>query len=388
MTIGIASSFYPAGNDIYMDRLMSGMTRMQDTDNSTSLISQAKRMRNMLKDMRDSALEKEYQEALYRDQLRSAEKQLGESGTESEAEQIAFVQSRQNRFSAYSKQINEFDKLLGTYEKDDDKEELQKVTRYNYKEVANKIQRAKTSVSAAQAVISAKRKVAEVKRMISGGEGDPEELQLALTHAKRMEMAARKKRHNLELEEMVEHTKARDEERDKLEKSAEDMKQAMASISEEEIAKQEDEVFTERQDMLREAMELTGDRGDDASGQMLENINQVIAEYGDELLEELEKQMEQLENMEIVDPHMSEEDLKKLKQKHRAAESKAMVKADMDYLKGIIKHMQEKSGSMGGLSGGTSVSASATGLIFTASSGTEMAAPVGVDAAPSIDVAL
>ena len=388
MTIGIASSFYSAGNDIYKDRLMSGMTRMQDTDNSTSLISQAKRMRNMLKDMRDSALEKEYQEALYRDQVRSAEKQLGESGIESEAEQIAFVQSRQNRFSAYSKQINEFDKLLGTYEKDDDKEELQKVTRYNYKEVANKIQRAKTSVSAAQAVISAKRKVAEVKRMISGGEGDPEELQLALTHAKRMEMAARKKRHNLELEEMVEHTRARDEERDKLEKSAEDMKQAMASISEEEIAKQEDEVFNERQDMLHEAMELMGDRGDDSSDQMLENINQVIAEYGDELLEELEKQMEQLENMEIVDPHMSEEDLKKLKQKHRAAESKAMVKADMDYLKGIIKHMQEKGGSMGGLSGGTSVSASAAGLIFTASSGTELTALVGVDAAPSIDVAL
>ena len=388
MTIGIASSFYSAGNDIYKDRLMSGMTRMQDTDNSTSLISQAKRMRNMLKDMRDSALEKEYQEALYRDQVRSAEKQLGESGIESEAEQIAFVQSRQNRFSAYSKQINEFDKLLGTYEKDDDKEELQKVTRYNYKEVANKIQRAKTSVSAAQAVISAKRKVAEVKRMISGGEGDPEELQLALTHAKRMEMAARKKRHNLELEEMVEHTRARDEERDKLEKSAEDMKQAMASISEEEIAKQEDEVFNERQDMLHEAMELMGDRGDDSSDQMLENINQVIAEYGDELLEELEKQMEQLENMEIVDPHMSEEDLKKLKQKHRAAESKAMVKADMDYLKGIIKHMQEKGGSMGGLSGGTSVSASAAGLIFTASSGTELTALVGVDATPSIDVAL
>ena len=40
------------------------------------------------------------------------------------------------------------------------------VTHYNYKDVSNKIRRAKTSFSAEQAVISAKRKVIEIKRKL------------------------------------------------------------------------------------------------------------------------------------------------------------------------------------------------------------------------------
>ena len=47
--------------------------------------------------------------------------------------------------------------------------------------------------------------------------------------------------------------------------------------------------------------------------------------------------MEMLENMEMIDPHMTKEDLDELKRKHRASEQKAMMKADMDYLKGMIK---------------------------------------------------
>ena len=49
-----------------------------------------------------------------------------------------------------------------------------------------------------------------------------------------------------------------------------------------------------------------------------------------------------LEDMEIINPHMSKEDLEDLKRKHRASEEKAMVKADMDYLKGMIKHQMDK----------------------------------------------
>ena len=67
-------------------------------------------------------------------------------------------------------------------------EKTQKPVRYNYKEVASKIQNAKNSAGAEQAVLSAKRKVLEIKKKISNGDGDAEELQLALTHAKRMEM--------------------------------------------------------------------------------------------------------------------------------------------------------------------------------------------------------
>ena len=40
-------------------------------------------------------------------------------------------------------------------------------------------------------MLAAKRAVSQIKRKISAGDGDPEELQLALTNAKRMEMVAK-----------------------------------------------------------------------------------------------------------------------------------------------------------------------------------------------------
>ena len=95
---------------------------------------------------------------------------------------------------------------------------------------------------------------------------------------------------------------------------------------------------------------------------------QMIAEYGEEEIEKLEDAMDQLELMEVVDPHMSEEDLEELKRKHRLAEQKAIMKADMDYLKGVIKLQMQKgaeaaqgagsgngSGGLGNGAGGRSV---------------------------------
>ena len=79
------------------------------------------------------------------------------------------------------------------------------------------------------------------------------------------------------------------------------------------------------------------DRGVQNSQDMLSELGKILAEFGEEELKELEEAMEMLEDMEIVDPHMSKEDLEELKRKHRATEQKAMVKADMDYLKGMIK---------------------------------------------------
>ena len=51
--------------------------------------------------------------------------------------------------------------------------------------------------------------------------------------------------------------------------------------------------------------------------------------------------------METVDPHMNEEDFEKLKRKHRDSEDKQMVKANMDYIKGMVKHLQEKDPAAG-----------------------------------------
>ena len=91
---------------------------------------------------------------------------------------------------------------------------------YNFKEVEGRIQRAKTSASAGQAVASARRKVLEVRRKMASSKENAEELQLALTHARRMEMVAKKKKHHLELEEIAQTVRERDEKLEKQEQAA------------------------------------------------------------------------------------------------------------------------------------------------------------------------
>ena len=236
----------------------------------------------------------------------------------------------ENPYSAMSKdRANGFLDLTET--KESEKEDKNDIPyNYNFKEVESRIQRAKTSVSAGQAVVSARRKVLEVRRKMASSKNNAEELQLALTHARRMEMVAKKKKHHLELEELARTVSKRDEKLEQQEQAAVDMKNSMVTADEEKIVKRQDEIFDERIEMISEATEQMND-------QMLKELNEKIAEFGEDELRELEEAMEMLENMEMIDPHMTKEDLDELKRKHRASEQKAMMKADMDYLKGMIK---------------------------------------------------
>ncbi len=297
-------------------------------------------------------------------------------------------EKKSSMFEGTSKdKTNGFLELAGAPEASAEETKISK--KYNYKTVASKIQQAKTSLSAGQAVLAAKRETLKIKRQISSGSGDPEELQIALTHAKRMEMVARKKKHHLELEELVKNTQKADERQDKAEDSAKDLKNALIAAEEEKISEREDEIFDERQEMLEEALDemsanmegisengsLTGqdelltsmnskmqdalltEMQDDlsyetvsdgfeqmqegsstSSDEMMSELNEMISEFGEEELEALEEKMEMLESMETVDPHMSKEDFEDLKRKHRASEDKAIVKANMEYLKDMIKH--------------------------------------------------
>ena len=233
--------------------------------------------------------------------------------------------------------------LQRTESRDKKKEQkLKKPVRYNYKEVAGRILRAKTPVSAGQALLAAKRKVVEMKRKIASKEGDPDELQFALTHAKRMEIVARKKKHHLELEELAEHTQEQDERTEASEEAAEGVKDALISEEEEKLSQREDEILEEREDILAEAEEEGG------TEEMLAELNEMLSEYGEETLKELEEAMELMESLEFMDPHMSEEELEELKRKHRNAENKAIVKADMDYLKDMIRHQLAKGAAAAG----------------------------------------
>jgi len=292
---------------------------------------------------------------------------------------------KDNPYAVTSKdKVNGFLELSGSPDSEED-ETVPKTTQYNYNEVANKIQQAKTSVGAGQALISAKRKVLEVKRKIASGEGDPEELQLALTHARRMEIVAGRKKRHLEMEEMIVTTQRRDEMLDKMEEAASDMKNAMVDAAGEEIAKQEDGIFKDREEMLDDITKEIGESGAAVSDEMMSELNEMIAEFGEEELKALEESMEQFENLEVLDPHMSKEDLEDLKRKHRNAENKAIVKANMDYLKEMIKQTVQKGGSIPGMGGG----------LFRSPEMPSAGVPVGIETAavsaanvsmPSIDV--
>ncbi|WP_026671078.1 hypothetical protein [Butyrivibrio sp. AE3006] len=281
-----------------------------------------------------------------------------------------------------NKKINDF--LTSSGSPDAAEEETAPKPTYNYKEVASKIQSAKTSNSAGQAVLAAKRAVTQIKRKISAGDGDPEELQFALTHAKRMEMVARKKKHHLELEEMVARAQKQDERLDEQEDAVRGIQSTITQAEEEKITEKEDQIFDEREEMLegvtireadlrcddrnaaeqsegavqlQEALEQIEESGANVSDEMMADLNKMISEFGEEELEELEETMEMLEDMEVVDPHMSKEDFEDLKRKHRASEDKAIAKANMEYLKDMIKHELGKAGSIPGMGGGQSASA-------------------------------
>ena len=328
---------------------------------------------------------------------------LGIAGDSEEAADIrqildAVKQDELTNYSGRSGNISfSFESISNFFEKALDRKEgtgevSYKSTKYNYKEVETKIRQAKTSVSAGQAVRSAKKKVMDVKRQISKGDGDAEELQLALTHAKRMEMAARKKKHHLELEELVENTRKMDEKLEKFEDAADSQKNgpgrlgySFVDMKEEEITKQEDKIFEEREAMLEETLESFEDSGVTLSDEMMTGLNEFISEFGEDELEALEEAMEFLEDLEVIDPHMSEEGFEELKRKHRASEDKAMLKADMDYLKGMVKLQQER--------GSNTISANAsfggmTGVAFASQGVAAIAGGVDAVCGGSFDVAL
>ncbi len=264
----------------------------------------------------------------------SAQEQEREQG------QIIFTGTLENKINGF----------LETSETSDTsgEEEVKEPVNYNYKEVTTKIRQAKTSVSAGRALLSARRKVLEIRRKIAAEEGDPEELQLALTHARRVELAARKKKHHLELEEMVAVTQKRDERMEQQEEAGSGMESAVFSELESKLGEKEEAIFDERSAVmegLREEMEASSAAGAEISDEMMAQLNEMLADLGEEELKQLEEAMELLETMEVLDPHMSKEELEEVKRKHRDAENKAMLKADMDYLKGMIKLQMQNAGS-------------------------------------------
>lgn len=215
-----------------------------------------------------------------------------------------------------------------------------KKLQYNFKLISSQIMRAKTSSSAAKAVSSAKRMVAQLRRKRKSGEYDDEELEAAIMHAQAMERVARKHVKNLQQEERVERgMKATEdplpeEEREVAEDAFEDAVSEFGddfSEDPEELTEQLSEELAQIQEELSGSME-------DISQELSEELAQLMQEYEDMMSETMEDLGgDLLESLSVVDTDMEPEDLKALKQKHRAKEMQEIAKADAKYLKAIFQ---------------------------------------------------
>lgn len=273
--------------------------------------------------------------------------------------------------------------VQGTEEEDLLNEKFQ----YNPQEISMQIQRAKTSSGAGQAAVKATRKVLELKCKLAKGGEDTGEIQLALVHAKRIERVAKKKKRHLQLEELVAATQKRD---DRLEKEQESQSSVSPwdsrDISEEkvtdelaELDRQQSEKFAaiaeQRQNELTENA--------DNIEEMVASIDALLEKISGKEQQMLEESLEALELTGVVDPHMSEEDLKMLRIKHRNAERKDIVKADSDYFKEQMEHIQKKGVSIPAFAGaGQTVIAAYVTAITELSPRFDPAA----QSAPAIDV--
>ena len=128
-------------------------------------------------------------------------------------------------------------------------------------------------------------------------------------------------------------------------------------------------------------------------------MNELVSRLGEKELEKLEETMEAFEEMEVVDPHMTKEEFEELKKKHRNSENKAIVKAEMDYLKDTIKHQQMKGAGLTGTPGSSAAGVPAVSLPgggtggfaggmtagFDVSVGGDFAGSAGVSA-PTVDI--
>lgn len=222
-----------------------------------------------------------------------------------------------------------------------------KKLQYNFKLISSQIMRAKTSSSAARAVTSARRKTAELRRKRKSGEYDDEELNAAIMHALSIERIAKKHVKNIQAEERAERS-AKLHESGQPKETPEHAENTVPADREELSPVQSDELPEELLDIQQELADSLGElpRG------LAEEMEQLMQEYGDMMSETMEQMDDELLDSAIVtDTDMSPEDIKALKQKHRAKEMQEIAKADAKYLKALFdKYAADRQQAANGVS--------------------------------------
>lgn len=245
-----------------------------------------------------------------------------------------------------------------------------KKLKYNFKDISGQIRKSKTSVNAKQVASKARREVVQLKMKMQTEKYDNEELEAAITHAKAMERAAKKKARHLEEEELIKITDGESngtvavasELETKLEEKMEadyeanikaeelEREAELEKMSEEQILETEQaiaESMEEAQKMMEESMEASMD-------EVTEDMYDLLAESMEDMMEQTLGELAE-SMLAVTDFEMTENEFTLFKLKHRASEDKAMLEADTKYLKAMFdiydKRMNGGSGGVTGISG-------------------------------------
>lgn len=250
-------------------------------------------------------------------------------------------------------------KLAASRQKSSETKNAKKRVNYSHKALSSAILRCKTSQSARMAASKARREVSRLKSKAAEGTYDADEISLAISHAKAMEIVAKKKARHLAQEEMVKVS-------DKAQEMEEKIDDPRQSNLEKEIEEQYASDQTgESQDIVEE-MDLSDMQGvEDVPNIQIEDLlmESDMVDFADledmadfldmdallsdtidfDLLEEtpLDELLDFFDS--DMKPEMTEEDFKKAVIKHRNDEYKAIVHADALYLKGMFEHFESLS---------------------------------------------
>ncbi len=258
-----------------------------------------------------------------------------------------------------------------------------KKLRYSFKAISSQIMKSKTSVMAKQVAGKAKREVVRLRQKKLSAQYDPEEVQIALTHALKIERVAKKKVKHLLEEEMVKVTggpcagelEEREENRNGLAdtEKAEDAVAAMENgmsgkdaaamqqrraMSSQEQAEYMQEQMEQMQDMMQAQMEKMQAQMEQmvaemqyamevAQEEMQASMEDMMSEFMDEMKESMKELMGESGLSDLLDDiiggfdrEMDPADYHMMKLKHRAKELKEIAEADAEYLKAVFDRLE------------------------------------------------
>ena len=200
---------------------------------------------------------------------------------------------------------------------------LKKRLPYNFKQLSRQISQAKTSDSARSLVSKMQAKLSWLYKKLKSGEYGEREVSAAIIHAASMERIAKRKVKHLEEEEAAENGGG------------------IGSAGEDE------EIYGK--DELKESMKENQEISDEMMRKMMEEIEELEKELAEDAMAEMQDMLS------CAPGDMSEEEIDKLKRKHRNSEEKQLTKADLRYLKALFDGLeQEKRQLASGIGSGSS----------------------------------